>query len=147
MSGLQFLGILEFLGHPDTSVVTKRFGHQGQFGLEIAVLGDTGRVDLCEAGVSKICSVAVHLHSSRAVGSHCVGGEEEGVAVAAGTNHHCVSEETLDASGYEVAGDDTTCTRFTILVFDHDDVEHLIAGVHLHFAFADLAAQSGVSAE
>ena len=111
------------------------------------MLRNTGRVNLCVAGVSKICAVAVHLHSSRAVGSHGVGGEEEGVSVTTRTYYYRVSEETLDTTGNEVTSDDTTRTLLTVLIRDEHDIQHLVAGVHLHFALAYLAAQCAVCAE
>ncbi len=111
------------------------------------MLGDTGRVNLCVAGVSEEGTVAVHLHSSGTVGSHGVGGEEEGVAVSAGTYNDCMCEEALNAAGNEVAGDDTTCTLLAVLICDEDDVEHLVTGVHLDLAFTDLAAEGAIGAE
>ncbi len=111
------------------------------------MLRNTGRVDLRVAGVSEQSTVAVHLHSSRAVGSHGVGREEERVTVTTGTDNNCMREETLDAARNEVTSDDTTCTRFAVLILDEHDIEHLIAGVHLHFAFTDLAAERAVCAE
>ena len=147
LTGLQTLCILQFLRHPDTTVVTERLRHEGQLTLEITMLRDTGRVDLRVAGVSEQGTVAVHLHSSRTVGSHGVGREEEGVTVTTRTYYYCMREETLDATGNEVTSDDTTCTRFAVLILDQHDIQHLIAGVHLHFAFTDLTAERAVCAE
>ncbi len=104
-------------------------------------------MDLRVAGVSEISAVAIHLHSCRTVGSHGVGGEEEGVSVTTRTYYYRMSEETLDAAGYEVTGDDTTRTLLAVLIRNEDDVQHLVASVHLHFAFADLAAQCAVCAK
>ena len=108
---------------------------------------DTGWVNLNVCRVSKPSTLAVASHGSRNVASHCVGREEEGVSVTAGTYYHCMREETLNASGDEVAGDDTTRTFLAVLISDEDDVEHLVAGIHLHFALADLAAECAVGTE
>ena len=138
---LQFLCVFEFLRHPDTAIVTQRLGHQRQFRLEIAVLGDTSRVNLCVAGVSEICAVAVHLHSGRTVGCHGVGREEEGVAVTTRSDDDCVGKKALDTTRNQVTSDDTARTLLAVLVLNHDDVEHLVAVVHLDLALTDLAAQ------
>ena len=86
------------------------------------MLRNTGRVDLCVAGVSKICAVAVHLHSSRTVTCHSVRAQEERVAVTSRTYYYRVSEETLDAAGNKVSCKTTACTLLAVLVSDHDDV-------------------------
>ncbi len=91
--------------------------------------------------------MTVHLHSGRAVGSHGVGGEEEGITITTGSNHNSMSKETLNATGNEVTGNDTTGTWFTVLVLNHNDIQHLMAVKHLHFAFTDLAAQRRVCTE
>ena len=91
--------------------------------------------------------MAVHLHGSRTVTCHRVRGEEERVSVSSGTYYDCMSEEALDAAGNEVTGDDTACTLLAVLISDEHDIEHLVTGVHLHFAFADLAAEGGISTE
>ena len=111
------------------------------------MLGDAGRVNLRVAGVSEISAVAIHLHSGGAVGCHGVGGEEEGVAITAGSDYYSVSEEALDAASNEVASDDTACALLAVLVLNHDDIKHLVAVVHLHLALAYLAAECGVCAE
>ena len=53
-----------------------------------------------------------------------------------------MSSKALDLTRDEVTGDDTTSTAV-----DDDDVKHLVAGVHLHRALTDLAAQCRVSTE
>ena len=45
------LGVLFFLGHPDTAVVTERFAHECELRLVFAVNGDTGGVNLSECEV------------------------------------------------------------------------------------------------
>src|SRR5205085_3406147 len=45
------------LGHPDASVIAKRFGHEGQFGLILAADRDARGMDLSEAGIGKSCAL------------------------------------------------------------------------------------------
>ena len=71
-----------------------------------------------------------------------VGREIEDVAVAAGADHDDVGGPGFDGSRDEVAGDDALG-----LAVDEDEIEHLMAGVHLHRAEADLAGERGVGAD
>ena len=146
-TGLETFSIFEFLRNPDTTVVTERLRHQCQFGLEVTVLRNTSRVNLRVAWVSEVCAVAIHLHRSRTVRSHRIGREEEGISVTTGSYNNCVCKEALNTSSNKVTSDDTTSTRFAILVLDHNDIKHLVAVIHLHFAFTDLAAECRISAE
>ena len=111
------------------------------------MLRNTSGVNLSVAGVSEESTMTIHLHSSRTVRCHCVGREEEGVAITTGADYYSMSEEALDASGNEVTCDDTASALLTILVFNHHEIEHLIAGVHFYFALTNLARKSRVSTQ
>ena len=76
------------------------------------------------------------------VAAHRVGGQEEHVAVAAGGEHHGVGEVGLDLAGHHVADDDAAG-----LAVDHDQLEHLVPGVHRDRAGGDLAFQGLVRAD
>ena len=64
------------------------------------------------------------------------------VAVAARGEHHGVAEVRLHLAADEVARDDAARASL-----DHDDVEHLGAGKHLHLSRRDLPAQGLIGAE
>jgi len=139
---LQLLGIFQFLRNPDTSVVTQRFGHQSQFGLLVAVNGDTSRVNLYVSGVGKPGSFTVAGHGSGTVASHCIGREEVCVAITAGSDNHSVSGKTFQLTCYEILGDDTAGTSV-----DDDNVFHFITRVQFHRTHVYLTAQCGVSSQ
>ena len=111
------------------------------------MLWNTSWVDLCVARVSEVSTVAVHLHSSRTVRCHRVGRKEESITITTSSYNHSVTEVTLDAASNEVTSDDTTSAVLAVLVLDHNYIQHLVAVVHLHFAFTDLAAECRVSTE
>ncbi len=128
--------------HPDPAVVAQRLAHQGELGLVLARARDAGRVDLGEAGVGEVRAAPVGAPDRRRVGVLRVGGQVEDVAVAAGGQHHRVREVAGDLAGDQVAGDDAAGAAV-----DHDQVEHLGAGVHLHVARGDLPRQRLVGAQ
>ena len=134
--------VLELLGNPDAAVVAQRLRHEGQLRLLVAVYGDTGGVDLREAGVGESGALAVALESGRTVRCHGVRREEEDVAVTAGGDDDGVRAVALDLTRYEVAGDDTA----GLAVLD-DDVEHLMTRVALHRTCCDLLVEGSVGAE
>ena len=136
------LHVLEFLGNPDASVVTKGLAHECELALLVTVDGDTGRMDLCEAGICEESTLPVALHCRRTVGIHCVGGKEIGVSITAGGNDHGVRAEPFELAGHEVAGDDTL--RLTV---DDDEVEHLVAGIGLHASVGNLLVQGCIGTE
>ena len=104
------LAVLGLLRHPDTTVVTQRLGHQSQLGLEGAVLGNTGRVNLGVAGVTEVGPVLVGLPRSRDITAHGVSGEEEDVAVTSRSQNHGVSQPGLDLAVRQIAGHDAAGT-------------------------------------
>jgi hypothetical protein len=99
-------------------------------------------VDLRVAGVGEERALAVCAPRRGDVASHRVGRQEEDVAVAAGGQHNGVGRVRLDLAGDHVADDDAAG-----LAVDHDELEHLVAGVHLDRAGGDLALQGLVGAD
>lgn len=71
-----------------------------------------------------------------------VGGQVEHVAVAAGGEHHRVGELAGDLTGDQVPDHDAPS-----LAVDDDQLQHLVPGVHLHVAQADLPLQGLVRPE
>ena len=72
-SGLQSLGVLKLLGHPDTSVVTQRLRHKRKLRLVVSVYRDTCRVDLNVRRIGEVSALAVARHGSCTVTAHGVG--------------------------------------------------------------------------
>ena len=103
---------------------------------------NTGRVDLRETGIREAGTLAVALESGRTVRSHRVGRKEEHVAVTARSDHYGVCAETLQFTGHQISGDDTS----RLAVLDHD-VEHLVTGIALHRTGSDLLVECGISAQ
>ena len=99
-------------------------------------------MNLHVARVGEISALAVARHCGSHVAAHSVGGEEVGVAISTGGDHHCVGRESLELSGDEVLGDDTAGTSV-----DNHHVKHLIAGVELHFSCVHLCGESGIGTE
>ena len=137
-----FSASLAFFGHPDAAVVAQRLAHQGQLRLVGAGDRDAGRVDLGVAGVGHVGALAVGPPGGGDVAAHGVGGEEEDVAVAAAGEHDDVGEVGLDLAGDHVAHDDAAGAAV-----DHDQLDHLVAGVGLHRAGGDLALEGLVGAD
>ncbi len=135
-------GVALGLRHPDPPVVAQRLAHQRQLGLVVAGARDAGRVDLGEARVGEVGAAPVRPPDRGGVGVLGVGGEVEDVAVAAGGEHHGVGGVTGDLAGDQVAGDDPARPAV-----DHQQVEHLGAGVQLHVPGRDLPGQRLVGAE
>ena len=102
---------------------------------------DAGRVNLRVARVSEAGAAAVSAERRGDVASLGVGREVEHIAVAAGADHDDVGGPGFDGSRDEVAGDDALG-----LAVDEDEIEHLMARVHLHRAEADLTGERGVGA-
>ncbi len=99
-------------------------------------------MDLGEAGIGEVRSALVRAPDGGGVAALGVGGKVEDVAVAARAQHYRVADVGFELAGDQIARDDAA--RFAI---DHNQVEHLGARVHLHFAGADLPFQRLVSAE
>src|SRR4029450_14025893 len=93
------------LGNPDWYVVAQRFAHQGELGLVFAAHRNTRRVDLGEAWVREVCPLAMGSPCGCHVASHGVCGQIKDIAIAAGGEHYCVCEVSLDPPGHHVAGD------------------------------------------
>ena len=138
--GLGAIGLV--LRHPDAAVITERLGHQGELRLVFAMHRDAGRVNLRVAGISEAGATAVGAERRGDIAALGVGREIEDVAVAAGADHDDVGGPGFDGSRDEVAGDDALG-----LAVDEDEIEHLMARVHLHRAEADLTGERGVSAD
>ena len=134
--------VLARLRHPDASVVAQRLTHQRQLGLVLTRHRDAGGVDLGVAGIGEVGALAVRPPGGGDVAAHRVGGQEEHVAVAAGGEHHGVGVVGLDLTGHHVADDHTAG-----LAVGHDQLEHLVPGVHRHRAGGDLPLQGLVRAD
>ena len=139
---LEFHSVFFLLRNPDTTVVTKRFGHQCQFRLLVTVYRNTSRVDLNVCRVSKYGTLAVARNSSRTVTTHSVCRQEVSVSVTTGSDNYCVSGETFQFTCYKVFGNDTAGTSV-----NDDNVLHFIAGVKFYSTYVYLTAQCGVSTQ
>ncbi len=80
-----FAVVVLFLGTQMRPSLRKTLGHQGQFGLVVSANRDTGGVDLCVAGVTKVSTFAVCFPGSGYVATHGIGGKVEYVAITTGT--------------------------------------------------------------
>ena len=130
------LAVLCALGYPDAAIVTQRLRHEGQLRLLVAVLRNARGVDLREAGVTEVGTLAVRAPDGSTVAAHRVGGQEEHVAVAAGRQDHRVSDEGLELAGGHVAGDDAAC-----LALVDDEFDHLVTRVLGDGTRSDLTLQ------
>ena len=99
-------------------------------------------MDLREARVGERRALAVRTPGSRDVARHGVGRQVEHVRVAAGGQHDRVGAVRGDLTGHQVTDDDAACAAV-----DHDDVQHLRAGVQLDLAGADLPCEGLVRTE
>lgn len=93
-------------------------------------------MNLSISRVGEVSAFLVNLDGCGSVGTHGVGRQEEGVAVAPGADNNGVSGKAFDFTGNQVTGDDATC-----LAIDDDQVEHFIAGVQFYRPFVHLTAQ------
>ena len=99
-------------------------------------------MDLRVAGVGEVRALAVRPPGGGDVAALGVGGEVEDVAVAAGGEHDGVGHLGADLAGDQVPDDDAAG-----LAVDEDQLQHLVPGVHLHVAQADLPLERLVRAE
>ncbi len=134
--------VLGPLGHPDAAVVAQRLRHERQLRLGVAVHRDAGGVDLRVAGVTEVGALAVRAPAGGDVAAHGVRRQEEDVAVAARGEHDGVGGPGLDLAVDHVAGHDAAGPAV-----DDDQLDHLVAGVHLDGAGRDLALQLLVGAD
>ena len=118
------LAILCLLRNPNTTVVTQGFGHQGQLGLLVSVLRNTGRVNLGEAGVREVCALAVCTPNCGGVAAHGVRRQEEDVSVAAGCQNNRIRNVGFKLAGGHIARDDTASAAVR-----NDEFDHFVAGV------------------
>ena len=72
-AGLQSLGILNLLGHPDTTIVTQRLRHQRQLRLLVTMNGDTSGVNLNVRRICEISTLTIALNGSCTVAAHSIG--------------------------------------------------------------------------
>ncbi len=140
LAGGAFVALLE--RDPDAAVVAERLGHEGQLGLVVARDRDARRVDLRVAGVPERGALLVGAPDRRGVAALRVGREVEDVAVAARREDDGVGDVGLDGARHHVARHDAAGAPV-----DHDELEHLVRGVHLHLAEADLPLEGLVGAE
>ena len=125
--------VIECGWHPDSSVITQRFRHQCQLGLEFVARRNTRRMDLGVARVGKECASAMCAPGGRDVGSHGVRRQVVDVAVATGRQHDCVTRMAAHFTADQVSGDHST--RST--VFEHH-VQQFSSGVEFYVSCSDL---------
>jgi len=99
-------------------------------------------MDLRVARVGKGRAFFIGAPRRAGVAVHSVGGKEEDIAVAAGRQHDGIGFVAGQLAGDEVAGDDAAR-----LAVDHNDIDHLGAGVHRDAAFLDLLGERAVGAD
>ena len=112
-------GIARLARNPNTTVVTERFAHQGELGLQVAVARNASRVNLCVAGVGEQSAALVSTESSRDVGALSVGRKVVDVTVTTGAKADSVCNVAFEFASDEVTDDDTAS-----LAVDHDEVHH-----------------------
>ncbi len=125
--------------NPDTSIISKGFGHECQFGLMVSSLRDTGGVNLSVAGVGKAGTFFVSLHDGCGVTTNCIGRKVKDVAVTSRSHNHCIRSPGLDFTSDQV----TSHNPFGVAI-DQNQIQHLMPVVHLDFAKANLATQRRV---
>ena len=128
--------------NPNTAVVTERFAHQGELGLQVAVARNASRVNLRVAGVSEQGAALVGTESGRHVGTLGVCRKVVDVTVTAGAEAHSVTHVAFEFASDEVTDDDTAS-----LAVDNDEVHHFAAGEHLHLTGGNLAHEGLVGTE
>ena len=129
-------------GHPHPAVVAQGFAHERELGLVLPGDRDASRVDLRETRIRKQRAALMRAPDGGGVGALRVRREVIDVPVSAGSQHHRIGNVGFDLAGQQVAGHNAAG-----LPIDHDQVQHLGAGVHLHVAEADLLLQRLVGAE
>ena len=97
---------------------------------------NTRGVNLYEAWISEISTLAIGLDGSGTVTSHGVGREEVGVAITTSGQTHGMCGKANELACYEILGDDTTGAAV-----DNHHIFHLHAGVELHRAVVHLFHQ------
>src|ERR1017187_5551004 len=127
---------------PRPPVVGQRLGHAREFALVVARDGDAGRMDLRVAGIREGRALLVRAPDRGRVATRRVRREIEDVGVPAGREDDGVGHVRLDGARDHVAGHDAA--RAAV---DEDDLEHLVARIHLHVAEADLAFERLMGAE
>ena len=95
--------------------------------------GDTGRMNLSEAGIREPGPALVRSPGRRDVTASRVGRQVVDVGVAAGREHDRLRRMRLDPAGDEIPNHDPARPS----VDDHH-IEQLSAGVHLHLPRVDL---------
>ena len=93
-------------------------------------------------GLANSAPLLVRAPDGGGVAALGVGGKIVDVAVAAGAQHHRIGDVRFDFAGDQVARDDAAG-----VAVDHHQVQHLVRGIHLHLAGADLPLQRLVSAQ
>ncbi len=102
------LGISDITGilrHPDATVVAKAFTHQGQFGLMLTSMRNTGGMNLGETGVGKHGPFAISPKSCADVGRFGVGGQIIHIAITARTQHHRIGGVAFQFTIDQISGD------------------------------------------
>ena len=128
--------------HPDAPVVAQRLRHERELRLMVPAHRDAGGVDLRVARVGECRALLVRPPRGRDVGVHGVRAQVEHVAVAAGGEHHRVGRMRRDLAGEQIARHDAA--RVPV---HHDQLEHLLEGVHLHLLERRLPFQRLIGAK
>ena len=111
--------------HPDAAVIAQGLRHERELGLMGAGRGQARGMELHEPGIGERGAAPVRPPDRGGVRRLRVGGQEVGVRVAAGGEHHRVPDVRLDGPRHEVAGDDTARPAV-----HHDEVQHLAPRQH-----------------
>ena len=122
----KFHHIFHLLRNPDTAVITKRLRHKGQFALLVTMNRNTGRVNLCKAGICEESSLLIALPCRRSVRIHCVGRKEISISITSRCKYNSMSTESLYFTGNKVARNYTLC-----LTIDNYKIKHLMSRVTL----------------
>ena len=138
----EFLHILEFLGNPNTSVVTETFAHKSQLALLVTVYRDTGGVNLSEAGIGEIRAFLIALNRGGAVAVHSVRRKEICIAISSGCDDDRVCSETFEFTCNEIAGNNSLG-----LSVDDYEIEHFVTGIALYRSCCNLLVESCIGTE
>ena len=82
------------------------------------------------------------LPSSSYIASHSIGGKVKHVAIPSCTQDHCMAKISFYFACYEVTGDDATS-----FAFNSNNIEHLMAAVHVNFSHTNLSFKSRISSQ
>ncbi|MCL4101980.1 hypothetical protein MMG03_001566 [Fibrobacter succinogenes] len=134
--------VASLTGNPNTAIVTERFRHQSQLGLQVSMTGQAGRVNLSVAGVSKCGTLLVSAECSSDVRTLSVGGQVVNVTVTTGAKADCVANVAFKFASHQVTNDNTAS-----LAIDNHEVHHFATRKESYLACCNLAHESLVCTE